>query len=56
MRSQLRGMTQKLREVVERIGSIQLAGVNQTHEQIADSGAVHRLVEERVLAVQNRLL
>jgi hypothetical protein len=30
--------------------------VDQAHEQIADSGAVQRLIEERVLAVQNGLL
>jgi len=43
-------------EVVEGIGSVQLAGVNQAHEQIADPGAVQRLVEERVFAVQNGFL
>ena len=53
---QRRGMPLQLGQIIERIGSVQLAGVDQTHEQIADSGAVHRLVEERVLAVQNRLL
>jgi hypothetical protein len=30
--------------------------VDQTHEQIADSGAVQRLIEECVFAVQNRFL
>jgi hypothetical protein len=30
--------------------------VDQAHKQIADPGAVQRLVEKRVLAVQNRLL
>src|SRR5450755_5043779 len=53
---QLLGVPLQLGQIIERIGSVQLAGVDQTHEQIADSGAVHRLVEERVLAVQNRLL
>ena len=49
-------MPLQLGEVVEGIGSIQLAGVDQAHEQIADTGAVQRSVEERVLAVQNRFL
>ena len=49
---QLRGVPLLLGQIIERIGSVQLAGVNQTHEQIADSGAIQRLVEERVLAVQ----
>jgi hypothetical protein len=49
-------MALQLREVVQRVGSVQLAGVNQTHEQIPDLGAVHRLVEERILAVQDRFL
>jgi len=49
-------MPLQLGEVVEGIGSIQLAGVDQAHEQIADPGAVQRFVEERVLAVQNRFL
>jgi hypothetical protein len=30
--------------------------MDQTHEQIADSGAVQRLVEECVLAVQDGVL
>ncbi len=53
---QLLGMPLQRREVVERIGSIQFAGVDQTHEQIADSGAVRRLVKERILPVQNGFL
>ena len=49
-------MPLQLGEIVERIGAVDLAGVDQAHEQIADSGAVQRLIEERVLAVQNGLL
>jgi hypothetical protein len=41
---------------IEGIGSVQLAGENQAHEQVADAGSVQRFVEERVLAVQNRFL
>ena len=50
---QFRGMPQQLREVVEGIGSIEVTCVDQAHEQIAYPGAVHRLIEELVLAVQN---
>jgi len=53
---QLLSLPLQLGQIIERIGSVQLAGVDQTHEQIADSGAVHRLVEERVLAVQDGFL
>ena len=49
-------MPLQLGQIVERIGSVQFAGVDQTHEQITDPGAVQRFVEERVLAVQNRFL
>ena len=49
-------MSLQLGEIVERIGSVQFASVDQTHEQIADSGAVQRLVEEGVPAVQDRFL
>jgi len=53
---QLLGVPQQLGQIIERIGSVQLASVDQTHEQIADSGAVQRLIEECVLAVQNGFL
>src|SRR5262249_17504703 len=43
-------------EIVERIGAIQLAGVDQAHEQITDPGSVHCLIEECVLAVQDGFL
>jgi hypothetical protein len=46
----------QLGQIVERIASVQLAGVDQAHEQVADTGAVQRSVEERVLAVQNCFL
>jgi hypothetical protein len=49
-------MALQLREVVEGIDSVQLAGVNQTHEQISDFGALHGLVEKRILPVQDRFL
>lgn len=50
------GMPLQLGQIVERIGFVQLAGVDQTHEQIADSGAIQRLVKERVPPVQNGFL
>src|SRR3954470_5869849 len=46
----------QLGQVVERVGTVQLAGVDQAHEQVADGGAVPRLVEQGVLAVQDGLL
>ena len=52
---QLLGVPLQLGQIVERIGSVQLAGMDQTHEQIADSGAVQRLVEECVFSVKDGL-
>src|ERR1700730_9988041 len=43
---QLLGVLLQLSQIVERIGPVQLAGVDQTHEQIADSRAVQRPIEE----------
>jgi len=40
-------------QVIEGVGPAQFAGVDQAHEQVADVGAVGRLVEQRVLAVQD---
>jgi hypothetical protein len=51
-----RGMPEQLRQVIERVGLVQFAGMDQAHEQIAHPRPVRRLIEERVLAVQNRLL
>ena len=45
-----------LGEVVKGVGSIQVACMNEAHEQITHSGAVQGLVEERVLAMQNGFL
>jgi hypothetical protein len=49
-------MALELAQVVERVDLVQLGGVNQAHEQIADRSPVLSLVEERVLAVQDGLL
>jgi len=53
---QLLSVPLQLSQIIERIGSVQLAGVDQAHEQIADAGAIQRLIEERVLAVQDGFL
>src|SRR5262245_26852183 len=50
------GVLLQLGPVVERIDPVQLAGGDQAHEQIAHAGAVLGLVEQRVLAMQDRLL
>src|SRR5512135_3195740 len=50
------GVPLQLGQVVERVGLVQLAGVDQAHEKIANAGPVPGLVEQRVLAVQDRLL
>jgi hypothetical protein len=44
----------KLGEVVERIGTRQLAGVDQAYEQIAGFGAMQGAIEESILAMQHR--
>ena len=53
---QFLGVPLQLGQIVEWIGAIQLARVDQTHEQVTDPGAVQRLIEECVLAVQNGFL
>ncbi len=42
-------------KVVKGVDAVELAGVDQAHEQVADACAVERLVKHRVLAVQDRL-
>ena len=53
---QLLYVTLQLGKIVERICSVQFAGMDQTHKQVAYSGAVQRLVEECVPPVQNGFL
>jgi len=43
---------EKLGEIVERIGSLELGGVDQAHEGVGDASTVLGLVEQRVLAVE----
>jgi hypothetical protein len=49
-------VTLKLGQVIERIGPAEFAGVDQAHEHIPDVGAMASLVEQRILAMENRLL
>jgi len=49
-------MPQQLGQVLERVNSVQLTGMNQTHEQIARVRSIQRLIEERIPAIQNRFL
>ena len=53
---QLLGVPLQLCQIVERIGPVQLTGMDQAHEQIADSGAVQRLIEECVFSIQDGFL
>src|SRR5215831_4904132 len=56
MHGHLRGMPDQLRQIVEWIDLVQLAGVDQAHEQITHTRSIHRLIEERVFAMQDRFL
>ena len=49
-------MAINLGEVLERIGPAQLAGVDQTHEQVAYVRAAAGLEKQGVLAMQDRTL
>src|SRR4029434_1358082 len=53
---QLRSVSLQLGEIVERIGSIEFARVDQTHEEITHGGPVQGFVEERIFPVPNRQL
>lgn len=48
------GVALQVGEGIERIGARQLARVDQTHKQIADTCAVRRPIEIGVFAVQDR--
>src|SRR5580704_5758041 len=53
---QLPGVALQLDQVVEGVGSTQLAGVDQAHEQIADLRPVQGAVKQGVLAMENGTL
>jgi hypothetical protein len=50
----LLGTPQQLGQVVEGIDSAQQAGLDQTHVEVAHEGPAPGLVEERILAVEDR--
>ena len=56
LRGQFRFVPLQFDQIVEWIDTIQFTGVDEAHEQIAHLRAFQRLVEQRVLAIQNRLL
>ena len=53
---QFRAVPLQLIQVIERVGPTKFAGVNQAHEQIADTSPILGLVEQRVLAMQDGFL
>jgi hypothetical protein len=64
---QMRTMPEQLCQVLEysrlcasrqtiRVDLVQFAGVDQTHEEIAHPCPVQRLIEERILTMQNSFL
>ena len=52
--SDLLGVALYLVEIVERVGSVDLAGVDQAHEDVTYVRAPLGAIEERVLAVNDR--
>jgi hypothetical protein len=56
MRGQLRFVPLQFDQIVEWIDTVQLTGVDQAHKKIAHLRTLQRLVEQRVLAIQNRFL
>lgn len=53
MLGQLGGVFLQLREVLERIGIVQFAAVDETHEQIAPLGTVPGLIKQGILTMKN---
>jgi hypothetical protein len=49
----LRGMPLQFGEVVEGVGTIEFAGVDQTHKKIPHLGAIERAVKQSVFAMQD---
>jgi len=43
----------ELSQVIERISARELAGVDETHEDVAEVGAIWGLIEQRVFAMQD---
>ncbi len=49
-------MTLQLRQIVERVDPGMIAGVDQAHIEVANLRSAQGLIEERVLAMSDRLL
>src|SRR5580658_10255414 len=49
-------MPEQCCQIIERVDLIQLAGVDQAHEEIARPRSIHRLVEERILTMEDGFL
>lgn len=49
------GVPLQLGKIVERVGAVELAGMDQVHIQVAYQRPVPDLIEQRVFAVQNGL-
>jgi len=50
---QLRGVSLKSRQVMERVDAVENASVNETHKQITDVGPMFGLEEERIFAMKD---
>ena len=40
-------------QIIEGVGAVQLAGMDQAHVQVAHLSSVQRLIKQRVLAIQD---
>lgn len=54
MLGQFVGVFLHLGEIVEGIGAVQFAGVDQTHKQVAHSSTVLGLIEQAILPTTER--
>src|SRR5258708_39471040 len=50
---QFSAVSLQLCQVIERVSAAELAGIDETHEQIAHAGAVLGLIEHGVLSMKN---
>ena len=48
------GMAEEFGEIIEGVRLIELAGVDQAHEHVADAGPILRAIEKRILAMADR--
>jgi hypothetical protein len=47
-------MTPEFRQIFQRVGTDQLARMDQAHEHVADLGAVLGFLEERIFPLEER--